>query len=159
MLLGTHAHIDHVFGNWWVKQIYNLPYYLHPSDVVMIDRSETMAALWNLKYTPSPLPNMDLAHGDTITVGESQLQVRFVPGHAPGHVIFIDLAGEQVLVGDTIFRGSIGRTDLPGGNHEQLLKNIEAQIFTLPNNYTLYSGHGPSTTVGFEKENNPFFQS
>jgi glyoxylase-like metal-dependent hydrolase (beta-lactamase superfamily II) len=159
MLLGTHAHIDHIFGNWWVKQIYDLPYYLHPADVVMIDRSETMAALWNLKYTPSPLPTNDLSHGDIISIGASELQVRFVPGHAPGHVIFIDLAGEQVLVGDTIFRGSIGRTDLPGGNHEQLLKNIEAQIFTLPNNYTLYSGHGPSTTVGFEKENNPFFQS
>jgi glyoxylase-like metal-dependent hydrolase (beta-lactamase superfamily II) len=105
------------------------------------------------------LPTNDLSHGDIISIGASELQVRFVPGHAPGHVIFIDLAGEQVLVGDTIFRGSIGRTDLPGGNHEQLLQNIKAQIFTLPNNYTLYSGHGPSTTVGFEKANNPFFQS
>ena len=74
-------------------------------------------------------------------------------------MIFIDEVGEQVLVGDTIFRGSIGRTDLPGGNHEQLLQNIEAQIFTLPDNYRLFSGHGPSTTVEFEKANNPFFQS
>ena len=78
----------------------------------MIDRSETMAALWNLKYTPSPLPTVDLAHSDTITVGKSQLQVRFVPGHAPGHVIFVDETGEQAIVGDTVFRGSIGRTDL-----------------------------------------------
>jgi glyoxylase-like metal-dependent hydrolase (beta-lactamase superfamily II) len=74
-------------------------------------------------------------------------------------VIFIDVAGEQVLVGDTIFRGSIGRTDLPGGNHEQLLQHIESQIFTLPDNYKLNSGHGPSTTVGFEKLNNPFFNN
>ena len=154
----THAHIDHVFGNWCVKQIYDLPYYLHPDDVVMIDRSETMAALWNLKYTPSPLPTNDLSHGDTITVGESQLQVRFVPGHAPGHVIFVDDIGSQAIVGDTVFRGSIGRTDLPGGNHEQLLQNIEAQIFSLPEQYTLHSGHGPSTTVGYEKAHNPFFQ-
>ncbi len=159
MLLGTHAHIDHIFGNWWVKQIYDLPYYLHPADVVMIDRSETVAALWNLKYTPSPLPTNDLSHGDLISIGQSELQVRFVPGHAPGHVIFVDKAGEQAIVGDTIFRDSIGRTDLPGGNHEQLLENIESQIFTLPENYSLHSGHGPSTTVAFEKRNNPFFQN
>lgn len=157
LLLGTHAHIDHIFGNWWVKQMYNLPYYLHPADVAMIDRSETMAALWNLKYTPSPLPSNSLAHDDVVRIGNSELQVRFVPGHAPGHVIFVDLAGEQVLVGDTIFKGSIGRTDLPGGNHDQLLQNIESQIFTLPEQYTLHSGHGPSTTVAFEKSYNPFF--
>ena len=159
LLLGTHAHIDHIFGNWWVKQIYDLPYYLHPADVAMIDRSETMAALWNLKYTPSPLPSNSLAHDDVVRIGNSELQVRFVPGHAPGHVVFIDLAGEQVLVGDTIFKGSIGRTDLPGGNHEQLLQNIKAQIFSLPESFVLHSGHGPSTTVGFEKANNSFFQS
>jgi glyoxylase-like metal-dependent hydrolase (beta-lactamase superfamily II) len=81
-----------------------------------------------------------------------------VPGHAPGHVIFVDEVGSQAIVGDTVFRGSIGRTDLPGGNHEQLLQNIEAQIFSLPEQYTLHSGHGPSTTVGYEKANNPFFQ-
>jgi glyoxylase-like metal-dependent hydrolase (beta-lactamase superfamily II) len=91
-------------------------------------------------------------------VGESQLQVRFVPGHAPGHVIFVDEVGSQAIVGDTVFRGSIGRTDLPGGNHEQLLQNIETQIFSLPEQYVLHSGHGPSTTVGYEKANNPFFQ-
>ncbi|MFN5260274.1 MAG: MBL fold metallo-hydrolase [Bacteroidota bacterium] len=158
-LLGTHAHIDHIFGNWWVKQIYDLPYYLHPADVVMIDRSETMAALWNLKYTPSPLPTNDLSHGDVIAIGASELQVRFVPGHAPGHVIFVDEVGSQAIVGDTVFRGSIGRTDLPGGNHEQLLQNIEAQIFSLQEQYVLHSGHGSSTTVGYEKANNPFFQS
>ncbi len=158
LLLGTHAHIDHIFGNWWLKQMYNLPYYLHPADIVMIDRSENMATLWNLQYTPSPFPSNSLAHDEVVRIGNGELQVRFVPGHAPGHVIFVDIAGEQALVGDTIFKGSIGRTDLPGGNHDQLLQNIDSQIFTLPEHFTLHSGHGPSTTVAFEKACNPFFK-
>lgn len=156
-LLGTHAHIDHIFGNWWVKQIYQIPYYLHQDDVKMIDRSETMAALWNLAYTPSPQPDHFLNGGDTITVGKDSFQVRFVPGHAPGHVIFVNHAAQFAVVGDTVFQGSIGRTDLPGGNHQQLIENIEREIFTLPDNYTLFSGHGNPTTVGIEKNTNPFF--
>lgn len=156
-LLGTHAHIDHIFGNWWVKQTYSIPYYLHADDVKMIDRSETMAALWNLAYTPSPSPDIFLNHQDQITFGNQTLEVRFVPGHAPGHVIFVNHNSKSAIVGDTVFQGSIGRTDLPGGNHQLLLDNIEAQIFTLPDDFTLYSGHGNPTTVGIEKNTNPFF--
>lgn len=156
-LLGTHAHIDHIFGNYWVKNTYNIPYLLHSEDLKMIERSETMAAIWNLNYTPSPLPDQFINHGETLTLGSSTLEIRFVPGHAPGHVIFIHHDSQWAVVGDTVFRGSIGRTDLPGGNHELLLQKIEEQIFTLPDNYTLYSGHGPETTVQHEKSSNPFF--
>jgi len=156
-LLGTHAHIDHIFGNWWVKQTYSIPYFLHPDDIKMIERSETMAALWNLAYTPSPLPDNPLKAGDIISIGQQELEVRFVPGHAPGHVIFVHHGSDTALVGDTIFQGSIGRTDLPGGNHNLLLQKIQEEIFTLPDRFILHSGHGAETTVGTEKVSNPFF--
>ena len=154
---GTHAHIDHIFGNCWIKEKYQIPYYLHKDDIKMIERSETMAALWNLNYTPSPLPNEFLQHDDQLTIGSLSIEVRFVPGHAPGHVVFYCPEEEWAVVGDTIFQGSIGRTDLPGGNHELLLRKIQEEIFTLPDETTLYTGHGSSTTVAFERENNPFF--
>ena len=123
----------------------------------MIERSTTMADFWNLAYTPSPLPDVFLEHGNILKLGDLDLEVRFVPGHAPGHVIFIHHNSKQVLVGDTIFQGSIGRTDLPGGNHELLLQKIQSEIFSLPDDFQLFSGHGPATTVGFEKLHNPFF--
>ncbi len=157
-LLGTHAHIDHIFGNWYIKQEFpDVPYLLHEEDVKMIQRSETMAALWNLNYTPSPLPDRYVNHGDTVDIGNITLKVRFVPGHAPGHVIFINEAENFAVVGDCVFQGSIGRTDLPGGNHELLLEKIRTEIFTLPEDMELFSGHGPSTTVGREINTNPFF--
>ena len=160
LLLGTHAHIDHIFGNWWIRQAYpDVPYYLHPDDIPMIERSETMAAIWNLNYTPSMLPDNFLNHGDQISLGKMQLDVRFVPGHAPGHVIFINTSENWAIVGDTVFQGSIGRTDLPGGNHELLLNKIQSEIFTLPENMVLLPGHGPKTTVAHEKSHNPFFNS
>ena len=114
-------------------------------------------ALWNLNYTPSPLPNEFLQHDDQLTIGSLSIEVRFVPGHAPGHVVFYCPEEEWAVVGDTIFQGSIGRTDLPGGNQELLLQKIQEEIFTLPDETTLYTGHGSSTTVAFERENNPFF--
>lgn len=154
---GTHAHIDHIFGNWWIKEKYQIPYYLHKDDIKMIERSETMAALWNLNYTPSPLPDEFLHHDDQLTLGSLSIQVRYVPGHAPGHVIFYCKDENWAVVGDTVFQGSIGRTDLPGGNHELLLQKIQEEIFTLPDQTTLYTGHGSSTNVAFERKNNPFF--
>jgi len=157
LLLGTHAHIDHVFGNWFVKQKWDLPYYLHEGDIPMFARSEQMAVLWSLQYTPGPMPDHNLAHGDQIKIGNCELEVRFVPGHAPGHVVFVNHADRWIIGGDTLFRGSIGRTDLPGGNHDLLLKKIREEMFTLPDDYIVYSGHGPYTSIRFEKENNPFF--
>lgn len=157
-LLGTHAHIDHIFGNWFIKQEFpNVPYLLHEDDVKMIQRSETMAALWNLNYTPSPLPDEFINHGDTVTLGNITFRIRFVPGHAPGHVIYINDAENFAVVGDCVFQGSIGRTDLPGGNHELLLEKIRTEIFTLPEEMELFCGHGPSTTVKREINTNPFF--
>jgi glyoxylase-like metal-dependent hydrolase (beta-lactamase superfamily II) len=157
-LLGTHAHIDHIFGNWYVKQEFpEVPYYLHQDDVKMIQRSDAMAAVWNLDYTPSHLPDQFVQHGDSIIVGTLKLDVRFVPGHSPGHVIYIQEDENFAVVGDCVFQGSIGRTDLPGGNHDLLLEKIRSEIFTLPSDMQLFCGHGPSTQVQKEINTNPFF--
>lgn len=157
LLLNTHAHIDHIFGNYWVKNTFNVPYGLHADDTFLLDRSIQMAALWNLNYTESPLPDFDLKGKTEIALGNQTLEIRHVPGHAPGHVIFIDTIDGFVIGGDTLFNGSIGRTDLPGGNHNQLLEAIKTQMFTLPDDFVVYSGHGPATTIGKEKNTNPFF--
>jgi glyoxylase-like metal-dependent hydrolase (beta-lactamase superfamily II) len=116
-----------------------------------------MASLWNLNYTPSPAPDVFLTHGQSLKIGNMELVVRFVPGHAPGHVIFVCEQENYAVVGDTIFQGSIGRTDLPGGNHAQLLQKIREEIFTLPATMELHCGHGDSTTVDREIQQNPFF--
>jgi glyoxylase-like metal-dependent hydrolase (beta-lactamase superfamily II) len=157
-LLNTHAHIDHIFGNYYVKQKWNVPIYLSHLDIPLFERAESMAALWNLQYTPSPMPDIDLQPGE-LTLAGLTLEVRHVPGHAPGHMVFIHHDSKNVICGDTLFQGSIGRTDLPGGNHEQLLSSIREQLFTLPDDYTLHCGHGPSTTVGHERAHNPFFSA
>jgi len=155
-LLNTHAHIDHIFGNHYVKNKWNVPMYLSALDIPLFERAESMAALWNLKYTPSPLPDEDLQPGELVLAGIT-LEIRHVPGHAPGHMVFIHHESKTVICGDTLFQGSIGRTDLPGGNHDLLLKSIREQLFTLPDDYKLLSGHGPATSVGEERDNNPFF--
>jgi hydroxyacylglutathione hydrolase len=157
-LWGTHAHIDHIFGNQWLLDSYKVPYHLHPLDIPMIERSKAMAAVWNLNYHESPLPDFELQHGQVLTLGHDEVEVRFVPGHAPGHVVFCNHSNKWAVVGDTVFSGSIGRTDLPGGNHEQLISSIERELFSLADDYQLHPGHGPSTTVGHEKERNPFFE-
>lgn len=158
LLLNTHAHIDHIFGNHFVKIKYQIPFGLHSDDIPLFERAEAMAKLWNLNYSPSPLPDFDLKNKREIAFGSSELEIRFAPGHAPGHVIFYHSQKELAVVGDTVFKGSIGRTDLPWGDHQTLLNSIQNQIFTLPDSTILYSGHGPETTVISEKQFNPFFQ-
>lgn len=157
-ILNTHAHIDHIFGNAWAKETFKVPLYLHSEDRFLLERSIQMAALWGLNYRPSPEPDVDLKDLQTLQIGKMEIEIRHVPGHAPGHVVFIQRAENWVLGGDTLFAGSIGRTDLPGGNHQQLLTSIQNQMFVLPTEMVVYSGHGPETTIGEEKEYNPFFR-
>ncbi|HEX8690982.1 MAG TPA: MBL fold metallo-hydrolase [Longimicrobium sp.] len=150
----THAHLDHVEGLAHAKEETGAPIYLHPADQELY-RAAPMQAQW-FGLTLEPLPPVDrpLAEGDVVRFGECELAVRFAPGHAPGHVV---LVGDGVaLVGDVIFAGSIGRTDLPGGDFPTLMKSIREQVMTLPDATTLYTGHGPETTVGHERVSNPF---
>ena len=156
-LLNTHAHIDHIFGNSFVKNTWNIPIYLNQLDVPLFERAEQMAALWGLNYAQSPDPDFSPEHGETLEFLNEKFEVRHVPGHSPGHVVFIHHPNKWVICGDTLFNGSIGRTDLPGGNHEQLLSSIRRELFSLPDDYILYNGHGPETTVGVERTTNPFF--
>ncbi|CAG5079589.1 MBL fold metallo-hydrolase [Parvicella tangerina] len=157
-LISTHSHLDHVFGNHIVTKELKLQLGIHPEDEQTLKMLKTTADLYQVPNVfESPEPDFYFEHGDTIKFGKSELEVRFVPGHAPGHVVFVDHKDSLVINGDCLFAGSIGRTDLPGGDHATLLKSIQEQLFTLPDEYVVYCGHGPETTVGDEKRTNPFF--
>ena len=150
----THAHIDHVLGVPRLKADTGAPVYLHPGDRLLYDHVPEQASAFGMRATPLPPPDRGLAHGDLLRVGGLEFHVRHAPGHSPGSVVF---EGHGVaFAGDVLFQGSIGRTDLPGGDFETLLKSIERELLTLPDSTIVYSGHGPETTVGRERRANPF---
>lgn len=155
-LLNTHAHIDHVLGNAWVKETYGVNLYLHPQDEPTLRAVETYAPAYGFaRYAPSS-PDASLKEGEAIQLGDEKLEVLFVPGHAPGHVAFYHAGQKFCINGDCLFQGSIGRTDLPGGDHDTLINSIRSKLFQLPDETVVYCGHGPETTIGFEKKHNPF---
>jgi glyoxylase-like metal-dependent hydrolase (beta-lactamase superfamily II) len=150
----THAHVDHVEGLSVAKRQTGAPIYLHPADGELYRAAPMQAQMFGLRMDPLPPVDHPLAAGDVVRFGECELAVRFAPGHAPGHVI---LVGDGVaVVGDVIFSGSIGRTDLPGGDLATLMRSIREQVLTLPDATTLHTGHGLDTTVGHERVSNPF---
>jgi hydroxyacylglutathione hydrolase len=156
-LINTHFHIDHVLGNSFVAEKYNIPVTAFNSEIDMPAMAERSAELYGIPYKSSPKPTHFLAEGDTIDFGSSQLKVLFVRGHSPDHIVLVCEAEDFMIGGDVLFKGSIGRTDLPGGNHHDLIDNIESKIFTLKESIKVFSGHGPETTIGVEKNTNPFF--
>lgn len=156
-LLNTHAHIDHVFGNQFINDKYDLELELHELDFPILEAAALAAQTYGLNYKESPKANKKLVEGEYIEFGNTKLKIIHVPGHAPGHVVFYNEAEKIIIGGDVLFRGSIGRTDLPGGNHQQLLDQIRKKLFVLPTDVTVYPGHGPETTIGYELSHNPFF--
>ena len=156
-LINTHFHIDHVLGNSFVAEKYNLPVTAFNSEIDMLAMAERSAELYGIPYKSSPKPTHFLVEDDTIDFGSSQLKILFGPGHSPDHIVLVCDAEDFMIGGDVLFKGSIGRTDLPGGNHDDLIDNIERKIFMLKDSIRVYSGHGPETTVGIEKNTNPFF--
>lgn len=158
LLLNTHCHIDHILGNRFVADEYQLKLQIHKLDLPLLQAAGSYSHLYGMDYDPSPEPDQFFNEGDVIHFGNTDLEVLHLPGHAPGHVIFVNHNTKNIIGGDVIFRGSIGRTDLPGGNHNDLLNSIRQKLFTLPKDYTIYPGHGPTTTVGAEIATNPFFQ-
>jgi hydroxyacylglutathione hydrolase len=156
LLLNTHCHLDHVFGNKFVAETWGLKLHLHPLEKPLLDFAPQTGDIWQLPFDNYEGPLVYLKEGEFIKIGDDKLEIRFVPGHSPGSVAFYHAAGNFVISGDALFQGSIGRTDLPGGNMNTLLNSIRSQLFTLPENTVVYSGHGEMTTVGEEKRMNPF---
>ena len=153
----THAHIDHVEGIPVIRRFTDAPIYLHPLDRPIYDRAEENAARFGLDLQdPLPPPDRPLAPGESVPVGDQQLEVRFTPGHAPGHVVLYSSKANFALVGDVIFKASIGRTDLPGGDFQELMASIRGEVLTLPEETRLLTGHGEETTVRQERLGNPF---
>lgn len=152
----THAHVDHVEGLPALKTTTGAPVWMHPADRPLYDRAAQQASFFGLHIGELPPIDHELAHGQMLELAGLRFEVRHVPGHAPGHVILYLEDGAAALVGDVIFQGSIGRTDLPGGNFSELIAGIREHVFSLPADTVLYTGHGPSTTVGHEQATNPF---
>ena len=155
-ILNTHCHIDHVLGNSWAKLRFGVPLWIHIKEIPVLKSVEVYAPNYGFHSYEPAAADYFLEEGQKFKVGEETLKVLFVPGHAPGHVVFYHEESGQCIAGDTLFRGSVGRTDLPGGDHALLMEKIKTQLLTLPANTTIYSGHGPETKVGFEKVYNPF---
>ncbi len=158
-ILLTHAHLDHVFGCAFVKRTYNVKLYLHQLDQVIFDDVPSRCQLFGLRGFEPTEVDAYLSEGEQIRFGKTTLAIVFVPGHAPGHVAFINHAERYVIGGDVLFRGSVGRTDFPYCNHADLMNSIRTQFYTLPDDYVVYSGHGEPTTIGREKRTNPFIKA
>jgi len=157
MLLNTHCHIDHVLGNKLIFDLYGLKPQFNKGELETLEAVVAYAPAMDIRYEVSPLPDNYLPETGTIRFGNTDLDLIFAPGHSPAHLCFYDVKGNQLIGGDVLFNGSIGRTDLPGGSFELLIKNIQEKLFALPDNCVVYPGHGPETTIGYEKQYNPFF--
>ena len=155
-LLNTHCHIDHVFGNSFVAKKYNLGLEIHEDDLQVLHSLPQVSHLYGLNAEESIEPSSFLNEGDIVKFGNSSLEIFFTPGHSPGSISFYNKEQKLIVGGDVLFQGSIGRTDLPGGDHETLLTSIREKLFTLDDDFIVFSGHGEETTIGFEKKNNPF---
>jgi glyoxylase-like metal-dependent hydrolase (beta-lactamase superfamily II) len=155
-LLNTHCHLDHVFGNKWVHETYGLEPHLHPNEEAMLALAPVSGERWGLPFQNYAGPLHFLNDGDTVLLGETEIQVILAPGHSPGSICFYIPSQGDLIGGDVLFRGSIGRTDLPGGDSETLLNSIREKLWVLPDETVVYSGHGIKTTIGYEKRNNPF---
>lgn len=152
----THAHLDHIEGIDRIRRVAEVPIHLHPSDRPLYDRAPAQATAFGMRLTPPPPPDRELRPGESFRFGECSLEIRFTPGHSPGHVILYAAEDGLAFVGDVVFAGSIGRTDLPGGDFRELMNSIRNEVLSLPDDTRLLTGHGPSTTVGHERVGNPF---
>lgn len=158
LLVSTHGHVDHLLGNAFLKEKYHLPYAAHADDLDLIKDAASHGAMFGLVVKPPPLPDRLLSHGDVITFGNSLLRVIHLPGHSKGGIGLYSEKQHFIIVGDVLFQRSIGRTDLPGGDFDQLVDSIRSQLFTLPEETVVYPGHGPSTTIYEEIHENPFLK-
>lgn len=157
-LINTHCHIDHILGNSFVAKEWNLGLEIHKGEIPVLESGTMVSGMYGVPYETSPAPSAFLEEGDKVVLDGHELEVLFTPGHSPASICFYNAADGWVIGGDVLFYESIGRTDLPGGDHATLLKSIREKLFVLPNETIVYPGHGPETTIGYEKMFNPWMQ-
>jgi glyoxylase-like metal-dependent hydrolase (beta-lactamase superfamily II) len=157
-LLNTHCHLDHVFGNDWVHSTYGLELYIHPNEEKVLAFAPKSGDTYGLPFINYNGALHFLQDGESVFLGEDELKIRLAPGHSPGSICFYNENQGFVIGGDVLFYQSIGRTDIPYGDSETLIQSIREQLFTLPDETIVYAGHGRSTKIGLEKQNNPFLQ-
>lgn len=155
-ILNTHAHIDHVLGIDALKQKYGITFGMHQLEQPVLANVKGSAVMFGFEMNVLPAADFFIAEQEKIRLGEDELEVRLAPGHSPGSIIFYSAAGGWLIGGDVLFNGSVGRSDLPGGNHDVLMQSIREQLYTLPDETIVYCGHGPETSIGKEKKTNPF---
>ena len=158
-LINTHCHIDHILGNKFVSEKWDLELYMNKIDLPLLEDSGDIARMYGFEdYKGSPYPKHYLEEGDILEFGESKLEILFTPGHAPGHICLFNKEEGFIVSGDVLFNGSIGRTDLPGGDFDTLIESIKTKLMTLQDETIVYCGHGPSTSIRRERLSNPFLQ-
>ncbi len=156
-VVSTHGHFDHVGANQAVLMHFGARLLIHAADASMLERAADVARSYGIGGVSSPRPDSFLSDGLEIAFGSCRMTVLHTPGHTQGGCCLYLESEKKIITGDTLFADSIGRTDLPGGNHEQLLESVRTKLFTLPDDVTAYPGHGPETTIGHEKRHNPYF--
>jgi glyoxylase-like metal-dependent hydrolase (beta-lactamase superfamily II) len=155
-IINTHAHLDHIFGNQSLVEAFRIPVYMHSGEVEVYNAAPQVAQMYGLPPFDIPEVTHFIDVDNDLSLGEIHFQVLFTPGHSPAEISLYHSDSETLIAGDVLFRDSIGRTDLPGGDHAMLLQSIREQFWPLPDATRVYSGHGPETTIGYEKKNNPF---
>ena len=156
LLLNTHCHLDHIFGNRFVHKTYGLSLHLHPLEKQVLDLGSASGQLWGLPFDNYEGELVYMNEGEPIRLGDDVLEILFTPGHSPGSVCFYSKAHKFLIGGDVLFNGSVGRTDLPGGDFKTLEQSIKSKLYTLPGDVIVYPGHGDSTTISREMKTNPF---
>ncbi len=158
-LINTHCHFDHIFGNAFVMKEYDLELGIHELEVPVLERGPVTVQMYGMPpMTPSPPADYFIAEGETIALGDNHFSVLFCPGHSPGSICFYNAAEGYLIAGDVLFDGSIGRTDLPGGDHQTLIGSILTKLMPLPDETVVWPGHGQPTTIGKERTSNPFLR-
>ena len=155
-LINTHCHIDHVLGVAALKAYFKVPFIIPEKEEEVLRAGKLFAPMWGFHNYQEAQPDAYFKEGDSYTLGNSTFTLLQVPGHSPGHIAFYNEADGYCIAGDVLFQGSVGRTDLPGGNTETLIKSIKNELYSLPDSTIVYPGHGPATQIGKENKSNPY---
>lgn len=156
LIANTHCHFDHIMGVEYIRNEFDIPFKAHPDDAFWIANAVEQGQLFGFKMNEVKAPDSFFQENEELKFGKTSFQIIHVPGHSPGHVVFYSNDEKVLIAGDVLFYGSIGRSDLPGGDYQQLVSNIKNKLFLLPDETNVFCGHGPETTLGLEKRSNPF---